>query len=199
MLLRSSNVRGPRLLAALFVVATAAGACEARDEGSSPAGRSSDAIEVQTPRWPGADSLDRAALARLPNEAREAVRRSPVPVLVPATGELLAAAKVMPETHFYAFWSRAGGVTVSMQATRVLHRHGGIAAPPTPHRVRGQPAIVTENTGIRTATWIEDGVSYSIDVECAAAGDTRCADTGFVIGLASGLAYVGGSGQEVAR
>jgi hypothetical protein len=45
---------------------------------------------------------------------------------------------------------------------------------------------------IWTASWVEDGVAYALDVECAAAGDDpRCASEAYLLTLVDDLAEVG--------
>ena len=41
--------------------------------------------------------------------------------------------------------------------------------------LRGVPVYVTENEGIKTATWIEKGTAYALDIECTSVRDQRCA------------------------
>jgi hypothetical protein len=58
--------------------------------------------------------------------------------------------------------------------------------------MRGVMGHVTVNEGIRAASWIEDGVAHALDLECAVAGDPRCADDAYLLGLIEGLVFAGG-------
>lgn len=51
------------------------------------------------------------------------------------------------------------------------------------------------NEGIRSASFVENGAAYTVDVECASVADARCQSDAFVVELASRLVYVGGSGR----
>jgi hypothetical protein len=175
----------------LVVAAAACGACgkESRTQQPQPA-------QTQSITWPAADTVDRTAYDRLPGESQAVVPRSPVPVLVPKDPAFLAVGKIMIEpASWYAFAGAAGGVTVSVQGNAKAYDHPEISAQAadfakTPlRRTRGN---VTVNESIRTATWIENGAAYSVDVECADPTEARCASDTFVIELVNGLVYVGG-------
>ena len=65
------------------------------------------------------------------------------------------------------------------------------ALKPTPAGMsRGVPVFVSENEGIRTATWTEKGTAYALDIECQAATDTRCSTTKYILDLVSSLVDV---------
>ena len=55
--------------------------------------------------------------------------------------------------------------------------------------------FVTVNEGIRTASWMENGAAYSVDVECNDFRDARCQGEDFLLSIVAQLAFVGGSGQ----
>ena len=54
-------------------------------------------------------------------------------------------------------------------------------------RVRGYDGIEGMAESIRTVMWIEDGVAYSVDVECVSVIDQRCARADFLVELAERL------------
>jgi hypothetical protein len=143
--------------------------------------------------WPEASSIDHKARAALADDARAAVDRAPVPVLVVARPSLLAAAKVIAQPNFYALSAQSEGVTISLQATRIAHKYDHIPPAKGPALVRGKPAFVTQNEAIWSATWTEFGASYVLEVECNTLPDPRCTDDRFVLELAENLAYVGGA------
>jgi hypothetical protein len=122
------------------------------------------------------------------------VDRSPLPALVVGETKLLAATVVTTGPHWYSATARNGGLTMTLHGTRLAHRYAHI--PPASGRwsVRGRPAFVTENEGIMSAAWVEDGVAYALDVECHDRDDARCQGEGFVLGLAAKVVFVGGLG-----
>ncbi len=144
--------------------------------------------------WPASSQVDRGLLGALGAEARAKVSRAPVPVLVPR-GSDLAAASLVVEPEFYAFSHRHDGITVVVQATRREHRYEGVGPVRGDRLVRGTTGFVTENEGIRSASWRENGVAYTVDLECETPTDARCADDTLVMSLVDGLAFVGGGGR----
>ncbi|HTJ83987.1 MAG TPA: hypothetical protein VL400_19845 [Polyangiaceae bacterium] len=198
-------------LAAIGSIALAAPACDggsqvappSNDPGSLPA-RSrlvpvEKAVDVVRVAWPREVDVDRDVAAKLSPEARRAVGASHVPVLVPRQTGLVDRAILVVRDNFYAAAITGGdafeGVTVNVSATRVAHRYRGTPIVHGPDRVRGaREAFVTQNEGIWSATWNENGVGYVVEVECAhPSDDARCADATFVKGIADELAFVGGS------
>lgn len=194
-----------RSLAFVLVAIAAAGCADDAAPVELRAAAQTEPLVVEGPRrsieavtWPRTN-VDAAAGATLSPASREAARRSPVPVLVPKDKPLLEALSVMSEAHWYAAHVRAGGVTVNVSATRVAHHVQGVAPAVGPEALRGQQGFVTQNEGIWSATWIENGASYVASVECDRHDDSRCASDAFLRSLVEGLAYVGGSGAEVDR
>jgi len=192
-----------RISAALVFASVAAASCA--DEGAHAPGKVLEPLTVQGPErsvakisWPAAP-IDEATRGRLSKASQEAARRSPVPVLVPRANDLASAAIVMAEENWYAVQTRAEEIFVRISATRVAHRVEGVAPVVGPEALRGTRGFVTQNEGIWSATWSENGASYVLDVECARAEDARCASGAFVRSLVEDLGYVGGAGEEVAR
>lgn len=146
------------------------------------------------PQWPAIETIDAAARERLPRAARDAVRRSPVPVLVPGEGALLAEAAVFSQATGYALSARHGARTLAIQASKqaTLLPHVGRAPGNTP--IRGTAGWVSSNDGIRTASWIEHGTAYSLDLECQNPEGPECSEEALRAALA-GLVYVGGAGE----
>ncbi|MGK4000430.1 hypothetical protein [Sorangium sp. So ce1024] len=147
--------------------------------------------------WPPAASVDRSALAALPRTAARAARRSQVPVLVPSRRELLAAPVLVAKEHWTSFWAKTESISVSLTMTRLERRYPGIPPFQGTHTVREAPALITANEGIWTATWIENGVTYALDVECASPEAPACASDALLRELASELVYVGGVGVKI--
>lgn len=144
--------------------------------------------------WPSAASIDAHALEAL-GEGREKLARSPVPVLAPAAGLGLERPTVVVEGEYYAITARIAGATVNVQGTRSVHRHEGVSPHPGNRSLRNGSGFVTVNEGIRSASFVENGAAYTVDVECASNTDARCASDAFVVELVEQLAYVGGAAR----
>lgn len=149
--------------------------------------------------WPqgGADPQAVAALARAtkldPAALASRIARARVPVLAPGHRAMERATLVVQPT-FVALTAREPGVTVAIQSSRVAKVIAGLEVPPPTHALRGTKGYVSVNEGIRTATWIENGVTYSVDVECASPTDALCQDDRYLLEVVDGLVFVGGSG-----
>lgn len=200
-----------RSMTFLFLVAAAAIGCEpgpGESPGAPPNGELptrvrdvpvNKAVDELRVAWPAASTIDRAVLEQLPSEARALVPTSRVPVLAPRAPGLASAAKLVVRPNFTALSTNGegehAGLTVSVSATRVAHRYAGTPEAVGPARVRGdKPAFITQNEGIWSATWRENGLSYVVEVECARpAEDARCKDDAFLRSVVEDLAFVGGA------
>lgn len=147
-------------------------------------------------QWPQTTELAQEVRARAPAAVLAAVDRSPVPVLVPGDPSWLARAHMFvpegPQAFGYAF---AGTL-----AERHLSIHASRIATLVPHigQVRGDPVrsgvgSFSVNEGVRTASWIEHGIAYSVDLECFDPEAPTCDDR-TLRELVAGLVYVGGVG-----
>jgi len=204
----------PAWLPFFFGVALGGAACDAAPD-SAPVSKAAGelparsrvvpiekAIDVRRVSWPRVDEVDDGVAQNLSADVRQAVARSSLPVLVPRALGLVDRTVLIVRDNFYAASIHGSddyaGLTVNVSATRVTHRYRGMPNVKGRDRVRGdRPAFVTSNEGIWSATWIENGVSYVVEVECAhPSEDARCADSTFVERLADELAFVGGSFAE---
>ena len=104
----------------------------------------------------------------------------------------IESAIVMARPAWTAVSARRGGLTISLHATRVEHAYEDIAPAKGPHKVRDQPAFITQNEEIWSASWKEYGVHYALEVECDDPSEARCADDAKLRALAKTLRYVGG-------
>ena len=152
--------------------------------------------------WPEASKIDEAALATIAREGTKTdreisalVARSPVPVLAPKD-LVLAAPTLVVEGEYFALSGRVGGATVALQGTRAAHRYEGVEPATGTRDLRGTKGFVSVNEGIRTASWMENGAAYSVDVECAdLLHDARCQSDDFLLSVVAQLTYIGGSGR----
>jgi hypothetical protein len=157
----------------------------------APVTVSTSAVVKPQVSWPSAGTIDERALASL-GDARSQLSRSPVPVLAPSSDLVLERPTVIVEGEYYVITARNHGATISIQGTRAAHRYDGVAPHPGNKSLRKGSGFVTINEGIRSASFVENGVAYSVDVECASNADVRCTGDAFVTELTNQLVYVGG-------
>jgi hypothetical protein len=150
--------------------------------------------ELTAVTWPKAPP-DPKVVSLLPKAVRAQVEVSAIPVLVPNDAALLAAGTLIVEPAYYAWSARSSGATLNVHATRIAFKYDSVPPVPGQKPMRGTKGFVTVNEGIYSASWIENGVSYSLDVECESAKDARCRDDKYVLELTNGLSYVGGRAQ----
>lgn len=149
------------------------------------------------PVWPGAQTL--AALGeRLPAPLRTDIARSPVPVLVPGDPTWLARATIYspdgPDSFGYALSATHEGVNIHVQGSSIATLVPGVGQIRGNRRIRGGEGYLSSNDGIRSASWIEHGVAYSLDLECASSTGPACSEAALLAAV-EGLAYVGGRGS----
>ncbi len=211
-----SSIRLGFALTTVTALATLTLACNgntssSRESEHAPAVSTSAVTVRPTVAWPALSTIDDGALLSLsksggPNdrELRALVARSPVPVLAPHDLQL-ASPTLVVEGEYFALTGRVDAgtsrATISLQGTRAAHRYEGID-PATGNRElrrfndpRTARGFVTTNEGIRTASWIENGAAYSVDVECSETADARCQGEEFLLSVIAQLSYVGGSGR----
>ena len=197
--------------ASIVALATAllAGGCD-RSEAPAPPAKNPPAptaaprdasTKVVDIAWPPEASIDRAARAALAPESAAAIPQSPVPVLVPRDPALLARGVLMAEPNWYSFTTDAVDAQgakyhVVVSASRVTHQHADIPPARGPVRLRGTDAFVTRNEGIPSATWVEHGVAYALDVECSSPTHARCTGDDLLKSVVESLVYIGGAGER---
>jgi hypothetical protein len=175
-----------------------------RTDDHAPAIATASITVRPTVAWPAASTIDDGALlslskngAKTDGEIRALVSRSPVPVLAPKDLRLTTPTLVV-EGEYFALTGRVDGATISLQGTRAAHRYEGVD-PAAGNRdlMRGSAVrgFISVNEGIRTASWIENGAAYSVDIECSNVQDARCQSEEFLLSLVANLTYVGGSGR----
>lgn len=153
---------------------------------------------VVTPKvtWPAATKVDARALAALGDAKRAAdlLGRSPAPVLAP-TNVSFERPTFVVGAEYYALTGRVSGTTIAIQGTRAARRYEHVAPVTGDRVVRGTHGFVSTNEGIRTVSWIENGIAYSVDVECADPSDTRCTSETFALDVVEHLAFAGGGSR----
>lgn len=149
--------------------------------------------------WPAREAIATSVVAKMSPDALDAVSRAALPVLMPRQGSFAEKAKVITKPAWVAVSTRPtgedDGLTISISATKLVHRVPGVDPARATSSVRdGKPAWITQNEGIWSVTWDENGVSYVVDMECSRPGeDARCANQDRVVALVEDLVFVGGS------
>ena len=149
---------------------------------------------AQAPPSGASQSPDTQVLGWMSPAMATQVRTAALPVLVPKDQNVLQRARLIVEPRFYALSSKLEGATLSVHGTAVAHPAPAIPIQPKPaSTVRGRPAFLSDNEGIKSITWTENGVSYVVDVECARADDQRCKSHEYVLAVSGSSTYVGGA------
>lgn len=155
------------------------------------------APQAGTPQWPRADTIDTAARSTLPPAAAGRLQESPVPVLVPSDSRLLQRAEAVVMPNQYTLTAKMDDATVSIQASPAPAAGRAERTTTIPRTQVGSRAVFfTENEAIRVATWIENGVAYSAEIECAKADDPKCRDDTYLRSMVEKLVFVGGKGAR---
>jgi Flp pilus assembly protein TadG len=143
-----------------------------------------------------AQPVNETALATMPIDAQAQVNAAPVPVLAPIEPSLLKQAEVTTGNGYYSLSSRGEGIAIVIQGSPLQPNTATLATAPVATRAAGPRRVFTTlNEGIRSASWVEGRVAYSLDVECSRPSDPRCAGEDYVLGLVAKLAMVGGRRQ----
>lgn len=136
----------------------------------------------------------RALLDVMRPSSRAAMAATTVPLLLPDDLGIAATAMVTSGERWVAASIAQGDHTIAIHATREAMSLPPGDRPAHRDRLRGVPATVSSNEGVRVATWMEDGVAYMVDVECSRPSeDPRCTQESFVRALVSGLVRVEGA------
>lgn len=195
--------------AALF--AAACGGASTPDP--EPEGRAleSDATEPQrgdiiggeriarTVQWPRVENVDLPVRDALGSDNLAAVDVAPVPALAPANSEWLDGATVTTGEHFYALSAQLRGQTLYIQGSDQARVYPSIRGATPTEPLRSTLGFVSQNEGIWTADFIENGVAYTVELECSDAEMVACQSDVSIRDLADSLVLVGGAGIEVAQ
>jgi hypothetical protein len=147
-------------------------------------------VVLREVQWPSASEVDAEVRDRLPRDALDRVDAAPLPVLVPP--DPLDNILVVTGEHWYSFRGDRDGSTVVVEGSGLARVIPGMRGATGDQLVRGRSGFVSVNEGIRYASWIENGVAYSVEIECADQQAPQCADSVAITQLAERLALVGG-------
>lgn len=144
---------------------------------------------ARTIAWPTADRIDISARERLAPSTREAIARSPVPVLVPPDRP---DAEVFTGDTWVAVSAHGEGYTLHVQGSAQARVYPHIAAFDPTHPLRTDAGFVTRNEGVWSFSWIEHGAAYSATIECDARVAAWCDDETAATTMIDALVHVGG-------
>lgn len=143
--------------------------------------------ESRTPSLTAADQ-------RFSDLSRQALARTPITPLFFGTEPDGHAATITAGTHFYAVSLPRDGHTLALHGVDQIHvtvedESDAEGSPPTSNdAVRGRPALILVNEGIRSVAWEEDGAYWSLEVECERPfEDVRCTEDGYLLDEAEAL------------
>lgn len=145
--------------------------------------------------WPEAASADLGVRARLSRATLDKLSSSPAPVLVPERGGWAQLGMLHIGPSWTVFEAHEDDVHLNLSASTLSRRYPNMRGVELTDTVRGQPAIVTQNERIWSASWIEHGVAYALELECGA-GKTVCDDDRELRELAESLVFVGPSEES---
>lgn len=163
------------------------GAEVAGEEPAKQGGDDATTTELSEIDWEAADAYKGLAISRLEAKAREAVERSPVPVLLPDDEDLLDGMHITVGEAWYAASMSGPDHTVVFNGT---HRYRDI--PGAVDRKEGAHSSTAEETehmltrthGIVTLAFESFGVAYAVDVECENPLENKlCTDDDYVLSL----------------
>ena len=135
-------------------------------------------------------------------QSRAAVDRAPIAPLFFGTAPTGGSAVVTAGPHFYAVSLHRDGHSLVLHGVDQVHAQvldeGATEAPGGPgganSSVRGRPATILVNEGIRSVAWEEDGVFWSVEVECDRPfEDSRCTQDAYLLREADALVTLRGA------
>lgn len=140
--------------------------------------------------WAGVAALGCTAstATQTPQDARRAGLDAPsdkpnLPILVPP--ERYGRGVLLVRPAHYAWSNTGGGLSLSIHGSPA--RPGAVEPAPSVQRFRGVTGLLALAEGIKTATWLERGGAYALDIECATADDRRCLDDAWALELLESL------------
>lgn len=168
----------------------------------SPSGTAQNEVEVRVSSnvtWPKVDGIDKYTLRSYPETFAAIVSDTPMPVLLPK-GITFSDPMLIAQGEYYSFSGRAlvngqPDANYTVHATKLAHEYPGTKLAEATVPMRGTKGYITINEGIRVASWSENGVAYSVDIECTREDDVQCSHEAHIIGVVNNLAYVGGRGR----
>lgn len=115
------------------------------------------------------------------NLDRNQVDITAVPILLPQDPKLTAGARIYSFGDYYTITADTAGGGVSLSGTTTT-----VPMPATkPLKVQTGPEMLTVQRTVdgQLASFVRYGVLYTVEIRCDAAGDPRCADDNYVLGL----------------
>lgn len=182
-----------------------------------PRTAAAERVVAQRVTWPARETVDVAVRSRLDATQLRKVDAADLPVLAPREPAVYALVHVASKPAWFSVSLKdaeyadelaaqrekralpaRGGVSVFVQGSRLAHAYPHIPPATGNRTLRGHQGWVTQNESIWSATWKENGVDYTVEVECSRPDDARCADDALLVEMVESLAFVGGAGDVAA-
>jgi len=133
---------------------------------------------------------------------RDAVERAPIAPLFFGTAQSGEGSVVTAGPHFYAVSVHRDGHSLALHGVDQVHAQvldeGATEVRGAPNgansTVRGRPATILVNEGIRSVAWEEDGAFWSVECECDRPfDDPRCTQDAYLLREADALVSLRGA------
>ncbi|MCY1648319.1 hypothetical protein OVA11_14980 [Caulobacter sp. SL161] len=113
------------------------------------------------------------------NLNREQVDKTAVPILLPRDPKLTAGARIYSFGDYYTITADTLGGGVSLSGTTTTVPSG------KPLKVESGPEMLTVQRTVdgQLASFVRFGVLYTVEIRCDSAGDPRCVDDNYLLGL----------------
>ncbi|MBA2661679.1 MAG: hypothetical protein H0U74_05250 [Bradymonadaceae bacterium] len=144
--------------------------------------------------WDEARGYGRVDARLLPEEVASKVEHLPLPVLLPALGDILERMVVVTDEYWYAASVAFEDHTVLVQASRIGFEREGDEGREIEERIVENDFLVSRNSLIATLSFPAFGLVYTIDVECENP-DTNvlCTEDDYILSLANAMSIAGGT------
>lgn len=149
--------------------------------------------------WPRVENVDHDIRSAFTNEELATVDGAPVPALVPANSAWLDEVTVTSGEHFFALSAKLRGQTLYIQGSDQARVYPSIRGGTPTEPLRSTLGYVSQNEGIWTADFIENGAAYTVELECADVAMVACQSDVTLRDITDGLVLVGGAGIEVVQ
>lgn len=149
--------------------------------------------------WPRVENVDHDIRSAFTTEELALVDGAPVPALVPANSAWLDEVTVTSGEHFFALSAKLRGQTLYIQGSDQARVYPSIRGGTPTEPLRSTLGYVSQNEGIWTADFIENGAAYTVELECADVEMVACQTDVTVRDITDGLVVVGGAGIEVVQ
>lgn len=149
--------------------------------------------------WPRVENVDHDIRSAFTNQELAVVDGAPVPALAPANSAWLDEVTVTSGEHFFALSAKLRGQTLYIQGSDQARVYPSIRGGTPTEPLRSTLGYVSQNEGIWTADFLENGAAYTVELECADVEMVECQSDVAIRDIADALVLVGGAGIEVVQ